>query len=69
MTLFKSPKHTITEEEKLIIALRQVDNLTILLKDNEYEHFLYSRIISVKYELERQLAKLTNSPYYPIIEE
>ena len=26
MTLFKSPKHTITEEEKLIIALRQVEN-------------------------------------------
>ena len=47
-----------TEKEKLILALQQVDNLVNLIEDNEYSKFLHSRLISVQIELERQLANL-----------
>lgn len=69
MTLFKSPKHTTTEEERLALALNQVENLVSLLKDNEYKTFLYNHLIPIKYELQRQLSKLTNTNYYTNIEE
>ena len=44
---------------KLILALQQVDNLVELLKDNEWENFLYSHLIPIDVELKRQLS-LTN---------
>jgi hypothetical protein len=44
------------EQTKLILALQQIDNLTKLLKDNEYQQFLCSKLISAKIELERQLS-------------
>jgi hypothetical protein len=44
-----------TTQINLIFALQQVDNITKLLEDNEYQEFLYSKLISVKVELERQL--------------
>ena len=44
---------------KLILALQQVDNLVELLKDNEWEKFLYSHLILLDVELKRQLS-LTN---------
>ena len=43
------------EKEKLILAKMQIDSLTELLKGNEYQHFLYSKLIGMKVELERQL--------------
>lgn len=43
------------QKTKLIIALTQVDSLTKLLEDNEYQDFLYSKLISVQIELRRQL--------------
>ena len=49
------------EQEKLIIALNQVENLITLLKSNEWEQYLFTKLISVKYELERQLTNLDNS--------
>jgi hypothetical protein len=49
------------EQEKLIIALNQVENLITLLKGNEWEQYLLTKLISVKYELERQLTNLDNS--------
>jgi len=52
----------INEETKLILALYQVDNLTSLLKDNEWKQFLYSHLTPIKYELERQLTNLKNQP-------
>jgi hypothetical protein len=52
----------INEETKLILALYQVDNLTSLLKDNEWKSFLYSHLTPIKYELERQLTNLKNQP-------
>ena len=47
------------EQTKLILALYQVDNLTQLTKDNEYKHYLYCKLSSIKCELERQLTNLT----------
>jgi len=48
-------------QTKLILALMQIDNLTSILKDNEYEKFLYSHLISIQVELNRQLTNLTHS--------
>ena len=45
-----------TEQTKLILGLMQIDNLVNLLKDNEYQKFLYSHLISVQVELKRQLS-------------
>jgi hypothetical protein len=45
-----------TEKTKLILALMQIDNLTNLIKDNEYEKFMYSHLISIQIELKRQLS-------------
>jgi len=50
-------------KSKLLLALLQIDNLTELLKENEYEQFLYSHLISLRTELQRQLShygKTTN---------
>jgi hypothetical protein len=44
------------DKTKLILALMQIDNLTNLLEDNEYQKFLYSHLISVQVELKRQLS-------------
>lgn len=46
------------DKTKLILALLQINNLTELLADNEWETFLYSHLISLKVELERQLKLL-----------
>jgi hypothetical protein len=51
-------KHT-----KLLLALQQIDNLTSLLEDNEYQKFLYGHLITIQVELQRQLlnyGKTTN---------
>jgi hypothetical protein len=34
----------------------QIDNLTKLLEGNEYQDFLYSKLISLQIELKRQLS-------------
>jgi hypothetical protein len=47
-----------TSEQKLILALHQIQNITSLLEGNSYQDFLYSRLISVQVELERQLTNL-----------
>ena len=57
------------EQTRLILALHQVDNLTKLLEDNEYKTFMYSHLIPMKYELQRQLNNLTNTSPYTTIEE
>ena len=43
------------EKEKLIIALMQIHNLTELLQGNEYQQFLYGKLIVMQTELKRQL--------------
>jgi hypothetical protein len=49
------------EETKLILALHQIENLTSLLSQNEYQQFLYSHLIQMQVELQRQLTNLTHS--------
>jgi hypothetical protein len=44
-----------TSKTNLIFALMQIDNLTSLLEGNEYQDFLYSKLISARIELQRQL--------------
>ena len=44
------------EKTKLILAKQQLSNLLNLMKDNPYEQYLNSKLISVYYELERQLS-------------
>lgn len=57
------------EQTKLILALYQVDGITQLTKDNEYQHYLWCKLSSIKCELERQLDNLTNTNVYTKIEE
>jgi len=52
---------------KLILARQQVNNLISLLEGNDWQKFLYSHLISVQIELERQLSlesikKLSQTP-------
>ena len=43
-------------QHKLILALQQIDNLTSLLEGNEYQQFLYNKLIGIQVELKRQLS-------------
>jgi hypothetical protein len=45
-----------SEQTKLILALQQIDNLTSLLQENEYQKFLHSHLIQIQVELKRQLS-------------
>jgi hypothetical protein len=49
------------EQEKLTIALNQVENLITLLKGNEWEQYILTKLIVVKCELKRQLTNLVHS--------
>lgn len=57
------------QKSKIILALLQVENISNLIEDNEYQFFLSSQLISIKVELERQLSVLTNTNYYTKIKE
>jgi len=46
----------VKEEVKLLLARQQVLNLINLIKDNPYEQYLNFKLISVYYELERQIS-------------
>jgi hypothetical protein len=43
-----------TEKERLIIAMTQVDNLSKLLEGNPYECFILGELTPIRYELQRQ---------------
>lgn len=45
----------IDDRAKLILALQQVENCISLLEGNMYETYMTTKLVSVKYELERQL--------------
>jgi hypothetical protein len=49
------------EETKLILALHQIENLTSLLSQNEYQQYIYHHLIQMQVELQRQLTNLTHS--------
>jgi hypothetical protein len=44
-----------TEKQKLIQALAQIENLKTLLEGNEYQQYLYGHFVKVGVELKRQL--------------
>jgi hypothetical protein len=46
------------EKTKFILALLQIDNITNLMKENEYERFMVSHLMPLKIEIERQLSNL-----------
>jgi hypothetical protein len=49
------------EQTKLILALNQIENVTSLMKNNEYEQYFYIRLIQMQVELKRQLTNLNSS--------
>jgi hypothetical protein len=44
-----------TEKQKLILALTQIENLKTLLEGNEYQQYFYRHFVKVDVELKRQL--------------
>jgi hypothetical protein len=56
-------------KSKLILAQMQIDNLLSITKEGPYQAFIYSHLLPVKYELQRQLHLLTTADYYPRIKE
>lgn len=44
------------DKTKLILALNQVENILKLIEGNEYERFMTSKLISIYYELQRQIS-------------
>ncbi len=49
------------ERFKLILALMQVESLSKILENNEWEQFFVSHLIPIKIELERQLSLAKDS--------
>lgn len=43
-----------TQQYNLLAAIQQVDNITQLTKDNDWQEFIYSHLTPIKFELERQ---------------
>jgi hypothetical protein len=46
------------EKMKLILALMQIDGITKLMENNEYEQFMVSHLIPLEVEIKRQLTNL-----------
>ncbi len=43
------------QQTKLLLALQQIDNISNLVRENNYEAFFTSHLLPLKYEIERQL--------------
>jgi len=56
-------------KEKMILAEMQINNLIVLTQDLQYQGFIKSHLLPVKYELQRQMHLLTGTNYYNRIEE
>ena len=50
-----------TKQYNIHAALQQVDNITKLTKDNDWQEFIYSHLTPIKFELERQYHNSFNS--------
>lgn len=44
------------DRTQLVLALMQIENLISLLSTNSYSGYFHSRLIQIKYELQRQLS-------------
>jgi hypothetical protein len=51
----------VTEQQRLILAQMQVNNLLSLLKGNAYENYMCGKLYGIQYELNRQLTNLNHS--------
>ena len=60
MEEFRPKPYKMTEIDRLFSAIHQLDNIVKLTKNNEYKQFIHSRLISIKYELLRQLTNLND---------
>jgi len=49
-----------TSKSNLILALMQVENISNLVRENNYEGFFSSHLLPIKFELERQLTLQNN---------
>lgn len=58
-----------TDEMKLVLALQQVNNIGSLMKGNEWEGFISSRLMSIQCELERQLTNLKHSSKIAVVQD
>lgn len=56
------------QKERIILAQMQIDNLLNLTKELQYQGFLTSHLLPVKYELQRQIS-LTKSSNSTTIKE
>ena len=48
--------------DKILIALRQIDNIEVITESLDYTKYLQQHLNRVKYELRRQYAKATCHP-------
>ena len=60
MEEFRPKPYKMTEMDRLFSAIHQLDNIVKLTENNEYNQFIHSRLISIKYELLRQLTNLND---------
>ncbi len=56
------------QKEKIILSEMQINNLIELTKDLQYQAFIKSHLLPVKYELQRQMHLLTTSKEYSKIQ-
>jgi hypothetical protein len=49
-----------TSKTNLIFALMQIENISNLVRENNYEAFFTSHLLPIKFELERQIALQNN---------
>jgi len=49
-----------SDQTKLILALQQIENISNLVRKNNYEGFFTSHLLPIKFEIERQLALKNN---------
>jgi ABC-type glutathione transport system ATPase component len=48
------------QQTKLLLALQQIDNISNLVRENNYEAFFTSHLLPIHYEIQRQLTLLKN---------
>ena len=45
-----------TPKINLVLALQQVENISNLVRENNYEAFFTSHLLPIKFDIERQIA-------------
>ena len=48
--------------DKILVALRQIDNIEVITESLDYTKYLHQHLNHVKYELRRQYAEATCHP-------